>query len=582
MKSRMGKVATVKPERKSSKLGNEILALVCFTTLIITPSLTIDAFNPPKFAILISGVTYIGIRYWKIIIQGLAQKATLLPYISLLIIFLITLIANTYSISERLFGIEGRNFGFLTLVALSLIGLYSLQATKRNLINAENILNGLGLTNFGVCLIFFLQENKIISTDFNNVYTTLPSTLGNPNFLSAYLGISILGLMNWMFQNRYRPLLALLGFGVNAYSIFIIVISGSIQGIVALAISLIALALIVCLRFLSKILNLLIFTFVGITTLIVASGFLSYGPLGTQLSQSTIRNRIIYWEIATRMFQESPLLGSGYDSYLDNYRIYVRESDFEKLGGPIVSNSPHNIFLELFVSGGLFLGLSFLFITLFTIFKGFTPIKKSLESRDLDISVASLYSIFLALVAICLISPFQIGLFVWLPLLIGALLGINSIRYSNEKQNLIMSQEVLNKAASVTLCASLSLTNLVFAVLPISTEIRFRVAVEEGSFTKLEKVALDWPFSAPRAISIAQGFLDARFNVTTDVDNLAQLEVLRQRAFEIALATIQINNRQIDGWRFLLRNSPDSVAKEKARQKLHELDPINPEYKLSP
>ena len=582
MKSRMGKVDVVKLERKSLKLGNEILALVCFTTLIITPTLTIDAFNPPKFALLISGVTFIGIRYWKIIIKGLAQKDTLLLYVFLLVIFLVTLIANSYSISERLFGIEGRNFGLLTLVALSLLGLYSFQATNRNLLNADNILNGLGLTNFGVCLIFFLQENKIILKDFNNVYTTLPSTLGNPNFLSAYLGISTLGLMNWIFKHRYRPLLALLGFGVNTYSIFVIYISGSIQGIVALAISLIALSLIICLRYLSKILNLLIFAFVGVIALIVAGGFLSHGPFGNQLSQTTMRNRVIYWEIATRMFQESPLLGSGYDSYLDNYRIYFKESDFENLGGLIVSDSPHNIFLELFVSGGLLLGLSLLFIVLLALSKGFTYIKKSADSRNLDTSVASLYSIFLALVAICLISPFQIGLFVWLPLLIGALLGINSIGYRNEKQEFRIRQKVLNKAASVTLCASLAVSNLVFAALPLSTEIRFRVAVEEGSFEKLEKVALDWPFSAQRAISVAQGLIDAKWNVAPDENNMDQLEVLRQRAFEIAESTIQINDKQIQGWKFLLRNSQDPEVQKKARQKLQELDPINPEYKFSP
>jgi len=582
MKSRMGKVAIVKLERKSLKLGNEILALVCFTTLIITPTLTIDAFNPPKFALLISGVTYIGIRNWKMIIQGLAQKDTLLLYMFLLVIFLVTLIANSYSISERLFGIEGRNFGFLTLVALSLLGLYSFQATNRNFLNADNILNGLGLTNFGVCLIFFLQENKIILKDFNNVYTTLPSTLGNPNFLSAYLGISTLGLMNWMFKNRHRPLLALFGFGVNTYSIFVIFISGSIQGIVALTISLIALSLIICLRYLSKILKLLIFALVGIIALIISAGFLSYGPFGNQLSQTTMRNRMIYWEIATRMFQESPLLGSGYDSYLDNYRIHFQESDFENLGGLIVSDSPHNIFLELFVSGGLLLGLSLLFIVLLTLSKGFVYIKKSADSRNLDTSVASLYSIFLALVAICLISPFQIGLFVWLPLLIGALLGINSIGYRNAKQEFIIRQKVLDKAASVTLCASLVMNNLVFAALPLSTEIRFRWAVEEGSFEKLEKVALDWPFSAQRAILVAQGLIDAKWNVAPDENNMDQLEVLRQRAFEIAEATIQINDRQIQGWKFLLRNSQDLVVQKKARQKLQDLDPINPEYKLSP
>lgn len=571
-----------RPRGKYPKLGNEIIALAGLTTLIITPSLTIDPFNPPKFALLVSGVAYLGLRYWKIIHQGLAHRHTLFTLASLLTTYLLVLVANTYSISERLFGIQGRNLGLITLVAFTLLGFYSFQATRSNLLSTNSVLNGLALTNLGVCSVLFLQEAGIIFAGYSLAY---PSTLGNSNFTSAFIGISFLGTLNWIFQNKNRPFLVLVGIVVSACSLYIIIISRSIQGLVALVISLIALALIIGFRYLSKFLIRIICSFLGVITLIVTFGFLNYGPLGELLYQQTLRNRLIYWEIATRIGLESPLLGKGYDAYLDHYRVFVRESDFEKLGGPVISDSPHNIILDLFVSGGLFLGLSISSLIAFALIRGFYFIKEDLKLKRIEVSTVSVYSVFLAVIAICLISPFAIGLFVWLPIIIGALLGLSTKSSVKEEKNLVMSQRTLNYGTSIILGASIFVCNFVFAVLPVAKEVRLRIAAQEGSFVKLEKVALDWPFSGARAIAIAQGFLDTSKKLdaeSLDQDVVAQSKLLRQAALKIAVSTVETNEKEFRGWNFLLQNSPNLATKEKARQRLQELYPINPEGNLSP
>ena len=583
MKSRNRK--PIKLLRNSSKLGRDIVAIAGLTTLVISPSLTIDAFNPPKFALLVTGVTYLGFRYWKEIIQGLERRVTLFILLSLFATLLLTLIANRYSISERLFGIAGRNFGFITLLALTLLGLYSFQASRRKLLEPRHILNGLALTNIGVSLVFSLQESGFIFTDFKNDYTILPSTLGNPNFLSAYLGISVLAVLNWIFQNRHKTFTVLLGIIISSYSIYVIFVSGSIQGLLALGISLLALFLIFSLSYFNKILNLIIFFFLAIASLILVSSFLGEGYLGERFAQRTLQNRLEYWEIAVRIALDSPFFGKGYDSYLDYYRSFVRNSNFENLGGPVISDSPHNIFLDSFVSGGLFLGLSFLSLIFLTLLRGSIRISENVKLNVIDSSMSSLFSIFLAFIAICFISPFQIGVLVWLPIIVGALLGLNSSSDVNHEKECRVSHRWENKAASVALSASILVCNPIFALFPLATEIRFRTAVEESSFAKLSNVAVDWPFSGYRAISISQGFLDSSLNLSTSQpnrDELIQLEALREGAFEIALKTVKINPRQVEGWSFLLRNANDSVIQDKARRKLQELDPINPLWRLLP
>jgi len=581
------KEKTSKPEgllRNSPKLGSEILALAAFTTLIFTPSITIDAFNPPKFTVFVSGVTYLGIRYWRIIVQGLVDRVVLLTSVSIFTILFLALFANTYSISERLFGIAGRNFGFITLTALTLIGLYSFQVSKSKVTSPNKILNCLALTNVGVCIVFFLQEAGVMFTGFRNDYTVFPSTLGNPNFLSAFLGISVLATLNWTFQNKHKILMVVIGIGAILFSLSVIFISESIQGLFAVVISLLALFLIFSVSYFSKVLNIFIFISLGIATIILALSFWGYGPLGERLNGQTLRNRFIYWEIAIRMILDSPVIGKGYDSYLDYYRFFVTKGDLEKLGGPVISDSPHNIFLDLFVSGGVFLGFSFLLLFLLTILRTSIQINLDVKSRKFDLSKSSLYSIFLATTAICLISPFQIGLFVWLPIFIGALLGLDASSDTKGEKKRNMSQCDFRRAASVVLGVSMLICNPIFAAIPLATEIRFRTAVEERSFVKLSNVALDWPFSGFRAISIAQGMYDSSFDPpgTPTEEEIRQVQFIRNRALEIATESVKVNERNFEGWRFLLERSPNMAVKDIARQKLQGLDPKNPEWRFLP
>jgi O-antigen ligase len=577
------------PNRSAKKLsevsyfGREILLVAGLVTLTITPSLTIDVFNPPKFAVLVLGVIYIGLRNWKRVSQSLANQRDLIIYFSFFAIYLIVLVVSSYSISERLFGIEGRNFGFITLLAFTLLGFYSYQATKVGLLNSRKIINSLTLTNFAVCILFLLQDKSIVFVEYNNDYGVLPSTLGNPNFLSAFIGISFIGVVIWTLQNKSNLPFFMLGIMLTLYSIYTILRSNSIQGLVALAISFLVFAMVLSLSQFSKIINLFFLSFLLILTVIVAFGFFNFGPLADRLTQTTLQNRIIYWEIAIRMLRDSPLFGKGFDSYLDNYRQFVTLSDYETLGGPVISDSPHNLYLDLFVSGGLLLGLSLLSLILLASIRGLNVLRFGLMVKKFDTSTVALFAIYISFLSVCMISPFQIGLFVWLPVIMGYFLGLSLTEKVKVIERSFINQKALNLGSSVILSISFLACNFVFAILPLATENRFRNAVEEKSSVKLRSVALDWPFSGVRAISISQGFINASLgSVSPGSNEEMQLIVLRNTALEIATAVVEINENQVEGWRFLLQYSPDVAMKMIAKERLKELDPTNPEWKTAP
>jgi O-antigen ligase len=577
------------PNRSAKKLsevsyfGREILLVAGLVTLTITPSLTIDVFNPPKFAVLVLGVIYIGLRNWKRVSQSLANQRDLIIYFSFFAIYLIVLVVSSYSISERLFGIEGRNFGFITLLAFTLLGIYSYQATKVGLLNSRKIINSLTLTNFAVCILFLLQDKSIVFVEYNNDYGVLTSTLGNANFLSAFIGISFIGVVIWTLQNKSNLPFFMLGIMLALYSIYVILRSNSIQGLVALAISVLVFAMVLSLIQFSKIINLFFLSFLLILTAIVAFGFFNFGPLADRLTQTTLQNRIIYWEIAIRMLRDSPFFGKGFDSYLDNYRQFVTLSDYETLGGPVISDSPHNLYLDLFVSGGLLLGLSLLSLILLASIRGLKVLRFGLMVKKFDTSTVALFAINISFLSVCMISPFQIGLFVWLPVIMGYFLGLPLTEKVKVIERSFINQKALNLGSSVILSISFLACNFVFAILPLATENRFRNAVEEKSSVKLRSVALDWPFSGVRAISISQGFINASLgSVSPGSNEERQLIVLRNTAVEIATAVVEINENQVEGWRFLLQYSPDVAMKIIAKERLKELDPTNPEWKTAP
>ncbi|GAI12420.1 unnamed protein product, partial [marine sediment metagenome] len=129
------------------------------------------------------------------------------------------------------------------------------------------------------------------------------------------------------------------------------------------------------------------------------------------LSHGLTRERIYIWKASWDMIKAHPLLGVGMGNFPFTYEKYMVEG--AKISNPSFA---HNIFLNIWVEGGLLALLSFVGIVIITFVKGFRLIR-SLSGLSRAVAVAS----FSALLGIlihnqvdCILYSMHVGPIFWL------------------------------------------------------------------------------------------------------------------------------------------------------------------------
>jgi O-antigen ligase len=481
-----------------------------------------------------------------------------------------------YSVSERIFGHERRNFGFITVYSFFLIGFYSYIGSRSKLLSSLALFRSLAITNIFVAIIFLFQQKSWAFTQFINEYGVLPSTLGNPNFLSSFVAISIIGATGLLLNSSTNIFLKLVLICQLLFSVYIIKQTQSIQGFSALLIALVLYLVIVIRNFSPSIIYRSFLVALPLISSILIF-FLRESFLSFFREQETLVNRTIYWKIGLGMVRESPIFGKGYDSYLDNFRRFLSPELRSKVGEGVISDSPHNLFFDFLVSGGLLLG-GFLVVLIVLSLKRIVHFLLKVKERTFIPSEEDLlFILVLTYLAVASISPFNIGLFIWLPVIMGTLSGLGKpfnfeVHTSRVKK---VSPLLMKITAKGLLALTLIICNPVSAFLPMVTETRYRSAVETGNFYSLKSVALDWPYSGGRAIAIAQGMLDSSFAPITkpNQEDQFQLNLFKNTALKIAQTSTKINVKQFESWKFLYTYSTNSFEKSRALDVLKQLDP---------
>lgn len=577
------KPSTESAQRTSDKkIGRDLLVVCTVITLVFTPSLTIDAFNPSKFFVMCVGVSYLLLRYQSFVLDSFKRSRFGVFFAVGLIISSIVLFANQYSFTERLFGIDRRNFGFVTVVCFFALGFIASIARRSGYINSRSVFSALMISNLFVSMIFLLQLSGWAFTEFENNFGVLPSTLGNPNFLSSFLAISIVGILSWFFHPQTFTTWKPLAIVQVIVSLWIIGKTQSIQGFVALGIGVVVLIFFLLNKFLPSSIFLLVAVFVMVSILVFVAGLFGFfWDLNDKLPQ-TLRFRTIYWKIAIQMVQESPLLGSGFDSYLDNFRSHLKPEYVATLGDSVISDSPHNLYLDFFVSGGSLLGSYVLACLVLLLSRGLKKLNNRKESHLLINPDENLFAILIMFLAVAFISPFQLSLFIWLPVILGVATSYerqDSASSLNEESS-FSKKSVSHVSSTILWMTVLVICNPVIAALPIVTEVRYRSAVLSGNFYDLKAVALAWPYSGFRATAIASGMLNSSFarSESPDQTTQQQLNFIRSSAFDIMESSVITNPKNYESWLFLFQNAPDSTVKSRALQALRIIDPFNPRW----
>ena len=548
--------------KQSSKTKWLFLAGLVLSTIIVTPLTSFDPFNSAKLIVVTSlSMCLAGYLLVKVNLLQIYKfyKVETILISGFFIQSVLVLFTSPTASTLQLFGIDGRNTGFIFYISLLILFISTLAIIDKNLTKYLIFtLIFVGLLN---ALYGSIQFFNLDPFNWSNPYNRVFGFFGNPNFQSAFMGITSAGLWALIFKPAItKTLRVLIGLSL-ILTLSIIIVSDSIQGIIIYA-----LGLIIALYF--QILNsarlkkfLPYFTLITIAAFIVTVlDILQRTPWSSFLYKDSVSNRGDLWRAAWRMAVDNPIFGVGFDGYEYFYRQYRDSISIIERGEATTSNSAHNVFLDILTSGGF--PLLILYVLLIgLVIKSLIKAQRKLSSYD---------PIFTALTGswICyqvqsLISINQIGIAVW-----GWVLGAAIIAYekslSNDFSAGTFQKTVKTGVASVVQSVGVIL-GIIISIPPYLVDTNFRAAIDSRKIDLVLNSAYKWPQSPQRMYQVAAIF--------------KQNEIL-DTSESVVKDCVAKFPRSYDSWQLLSTLSTLSENdRNKALEKMKELDPNNPNIK---
>jgi O-antigen ligase len=556
--------------QKSKKLNQESenlplkrsLFLASAVTLAITPTLNFDPINIVKSTLLLAMAGVLVPHFFTFFSRVQASQnsgnvevqSLRLIKILLATAIVFTAISNGLSgsrFSQLLYGVHGRNTGFLSYLALIVILGAAIKISFSSGINQLLFKSFLVLSVVQV-LYGTVQALGLDPINWNNQYNVVITTLGNPNFASAFMGMLFSGLFPYVIaqeshrKTRFAALLLCVSLTI------LIIRSDSQQGIL-LVIAGFFLSLIAFSRFKLRMRNAANLMGLSLITLapFVVLGFLGRGFLGEYLKSQTFVIRFEYWRTAIAMAKDNLWFGVGSDSYGNVFRQYRDKQTLDLIGSQVFTNSAHNVFLDSLANNGLVVSLSFFILSLLTLFLAIRKIIKSDEFNPLFIGLLGFYLTYLLQ---SLVSINQLGIAVWGWLAQGVLIGWSISDQVRDKRPPV-------SAASVSLFSGLGLIVALAIALPnFATDSRFNSALRNGDVNQLVMAAKAQPLEPERM----------RFSV-----DLLEKQGFPKEADELSrFAIVEFPNSFILLAQRLALANPSEAEKAQILDRARALDPI--------
>ena len=371
-----------------------------------------DPFNTPKFMLLLIFTTYM-LSYVLLQARNLTfnLKDSQVRIYLLISIFLLFLLIATFNTDQRfvgLFGESQRRNGFLTYLMLSILLIYA--TLVANIISAKKLINVVILVALIQGLYGLLQSMGRDFVNWNNPYNPVITTMGNPNYASAVLAVFAVLSSLLLFVKPLSIIMKLILVVTTFVSMYVVISSDSRQGLILFAISILFYTTIYISRQYKKYRPWAILTFFTFISFGILA-MLQIGPLTQFIYKQSVSVRGYYWRAGISMFLDKPFFGVGVDRYGSYFKEY-RELEYPlKYGFDITSTDAHNNFIQMFATGGVFVGLLYMFITLYVFYAGMKLIfDKKNENFQLCLII---FSARLGLLAQSVVSINNLGTAVW-------------------------------------------------------------------------------------------------------------------------------------------------------------------------
>ena len=521
-------------------------------TLIITPWLSYDPVNLPRFVVLtVSSTLLLGlilVNARKIYVSNLRK----LVNISIFMVswMILSLIFSGIKLSEGFYGITGRHTGFLTYFGLTIL---MISAARVSNIKFNYSIGKVLITTSALSSTYgIVQKVGADPISWRNPNNALIGFLGNPNFHSAFIGIGVTYTFVILIFKRNLKLESLLYICVLLIGMINIYFSQSTQGFVIFFAGSIT-AIIIWLRK-NKYNKLYITALVASPFLVIyfILDLLQKNPVSSILYEDSVSFRGDFWRAAWQMGLAKPIFGVGLDGFRDNYRIYRDFTAASRDQNPRV-DSAHNIFLDLFASGGLPLLLSYILLNIYVLYLVFNRI---INQNDFNPAFIGILCAWVSYQTQALVSINNIGLSIWGWVLTGALAGYCLPTESLEGKKQFRSNVKFRAVMGISLLIGISLSLPSFLA-----DRKFRTAIESGDVIKINSAINTWPQSLRYSLIVI---------------NLYQQAGLNELSKNLVVNTVKIYPKNFEAWELYSRAQGISkTERDLTVRKMQELDPNN-------
>ena len=543
-------------------LGFYVLGSSIAVCLFISPGNSIDPVSLPKlFLLSILGFLAGGFAFAQTDFFKDRKSRPFLVLISLFLLQLLLVFAfDNRDFAFKFYGTSSRNTGTHAYMALALLMTAATVSASRRVLQRYSI--SLVVVGSVLSLYGILQSRGVDFYEFNNAYATnVFGTFGNPNFQSAFMGITGTVALTWVCFSRTNVFIRLGLFVFVGLALYNISLSSE-QGYLTLLAGLTSAVIIFLLSKKQRILGYSVLGFGGMAGLLVFVGIFNKGPLAEVIYKSSLQARSFYWEAAVKMMVDHPIFGVGMDGFGDWYRR-SRTQEIADFNVGLTADTAHNIPLDI-GSGG---GIALLLIYLGLIGLALISIARILKrTTSFDLVFTSVAAAWFAYQAQSLISINQLGIGVWGWSLTGLLIGYELQTRSPEKDSQSKAQRRVIKKQQISALAVV--TSFIFgglglaaAIPPYSAAGKFYKALQSGDAEVIQPAAYLQPNDRARYLYVARIMIDNK---------------LDDRAIKVLSDALLIYPDSFDLWQ-TWSNVPIATPNqiERAKSEMRRLDPYN-------
>ena len=464
--------------------------------------------------------------------------------------------------NQQFWGVFGRNNGYLGYLCLIIILLATAIVQEKAFYH--KLVDILVLTALPTTVYAMFQ---IAGRDPISWSQMAPfATLGNINFSSAFFGLASICATVLAFAPKQNLYLRVLLLAMVAVDLFIILETGSIQGFM-IYIAGVGFAGFFFVRAYKPFRILQIpYLFLGLVGFaLTALALNNIGPFARFVFGDTILFRFDYWYAGWAMTIKNPVFGVGLDSYGDWYREVRGAIATLRTTPDRITNTAHNIYLDISASGGLPLVAAY-FVLLGYAFRAAWQIIR--RDQTFNPYFVALFSTWIAYLIQAAISINQVGVGVWGWLFTGAIIGYEIAT----RVGSTVPTERRAKLDGPQLPASVALLGIMGAgigflltFIPFNADAKFKDALQGGNPVE--------QFTQAKAVGATAYHMELALDAAIKANN-------EPLVVEIVNELLTRYPRDFMGWQVrqvLSTASPEE--RERAYARLKELDPFNPNIK---